>query len=222
MTGGAAHDEASVLVLISGRGSNMRALIEHGRDGAMGCRVTQVLSDRPDAAGLRTARELGVPAEAIPAASWTDRAAYDRALGDAIERRSPALIAMAGFMRVLSGEFVARFAGRMLNIHPSLLPKFPGLHTHRRALAAGEREHGATVHFVTEQLDAGPAVLQSRIDVRAGEDEAGLARRVLDREHLIYPLAVRWYCEGRLRCRDGRAWFDGAPLAAPLRYEDLP
>lgn len=211
-----------MLVLISGRGSNMRALIESGRDGAMGCRVTQVFSDRADAAGLQTARDLGVPAAALPARQWADRAAYDRALGDAIERCSPALIAMAGFMRVLSGEFVARFAGRMLNIHPSLLPKFPGLHTHRRALEAGEHEHGATVHFVTEQLDAGPAVLQARVAVRAGEQEAALAQRVLACEHRIYPLAVRWYCEGRLRCRDGRAWLDGAPLAGPLRYEELP
>ncbi len=210
---------AAVVVLISGRGSNMRALIEGSRDPAMGYRVVQVFADKPQAPGLAVARELGVPAEALAADAWPQRAAYDQALGEAIERRQPALIAMAGFMRILSAPFIARFAGRMLNIHPSLLPKYPGLHTHRRALAAGEREHGATVHFVTEVLDAGPPVLQARVPVHAGDSEDSLAARVLQCEHRIYPLAVHWYAAGRLRCQGDRAWLDGRALEGPMQAD---
>jgi phosphoribosylglycinamide formyltransferase-1 len=125
-------------------------------------------------------------------------------------------------MRILSAQFVARFAGRIINIHPSLLPKYPGLHTHRRVLEAGEREHGATVHFVTEELDGGPPIVQARIAVDPQDDEARLAARVQAEEHRIYPLAVRWYCEGRLRCRDGRAWLDGNALQSPVSFADVP
>ncbi len=210
----------AVVVLISGRGSNMQALIEASRDPALRFRVARVFSDKASAPGLEAARRLGVPAEALVAAG-RERADFDRELAERIEREQPALIAMAGFMRILSAPFIERFAGRMLNIHPSLLPRYPGLRTHARALAAGDREHGATVHFVTETLDGGPAVLQARVPVRADDDEARLAARVLACEHRIYPLAVRWFCEGRLRQHAGRAWFDGAPLDAPLQYEDL-
>ncbi len=150
---------------------------------------------------------LGVPAQALDAAGTADRAAYDRTLAAAIGECSPSLIVLAGFMRILSAPFVARFAGRILNIHPSLLPKFPGLHTHRRALEAHEAEHGATVHFVTEQLDGGPPIIQARVAVRPDDDEASLAARVQAQEHRIYPLAVRWFCEGRLR-------FDRRPSVA--------
>jgi phosphoribosylglycinamide formyltransferase 1 len=127
---------------------------------------------------------------------------------------------LAGFMRILSAEFVNRFAGRILNIHPSLLPKYPGLHTHRRVLQAHDKEHGATVHFVTEQLDGGPAVIQARIAVAAQDDEASLAARVQAQEHRIYPLAVRWYCEGRLRCEGGHAWLDGRMLHGPVQFTE--
>ncbi len=210
-----------VVVLISGRGSNMRALIEHSRRPDSPYTVTRVLSDRAEAAGLRIAAELGVAAQALEADPGTDRATYDRHLADAIAQGSPSLIALAGFMRILSPAFVREFEGRILNIHPSLLPLYPGLHTHRRVLAAGEREHGATVHYVTAELDRGPAVIQARIEVRPDDDESSLAQRVRVQEHRLYPLAVRWHCEGRLRCVDGTAWFDSVPLHAPLQLADL-
>jgi phosphoribosylglycinamide formyltransferase-1 len=177
-----------------------------------------VFSDKPDAAGLALARDLGVPAQALAAAGTTDRTAYDRALAAAIQIYSPSLIVLAGFMRILSAQFVRDFAGKILNVHPSLLPKFPGLHTHRRALEAHEAEHGATVHFVTERLDGGPPVIQARIAVTANDDEASLAARVQAQEHRIYPLAVRWFCEGRLRYEAGCAWLDGRLLREPVQF----
>jgi len=204
---------APVVVLISGRGSNMRALIE--RSAGAPYRIAAVIADRADAGGLATARTLGVPAEAVAASG---REAREAALARAIDAQQPALVALAGFMRVLSPAFVAHYAGRMLNIHPSLLPRHPGLDTHRRALEAHDREHGATVHFVTEVLDAGPAVLQARIAIEPQDDVERLAARVLALEHRIYPLAVRWFCTGRLVLRDARAWLDGAPLATPVCY----
>jgi phosphoribosylglycinamide formyltransferase-1 len=211
-----------VLVMISGRGSNMLALIEAGlADPNSGYRVAGVLSDRADAAGLAAAARLGVPTAAIPAGAAADRPAYDRLLAAEIERFAPRLIALAGFMRILGPDLVRAYEGRILNIHPSLLPEFPGLHTHRRALEAGRREHGATVHFVTAELDAGPAVLQGRVPIRPGDDEASLARRVLEVEHKIYPLALRWYCEGRLRWRDRGAWLDGKELDKPIQFNNL-
>ena len=214
-------DPCSVLVLISGRGSNLRSLIDRSRDPGSAYRVAAVLSDRADAGGLAIAAQAGIETEVLESRPGTDRDAYGRALAATIARRAPDLIALAGFMRILSAGFVAAYAGRILNIHPSLLPEYPGLHTHRRALAAGDAEHGATVHFVTAALDAGPAVIQARLAVLAGEAEERLAARVLALEHRIYPLAVRWYGEGRLACRDGRAWLDDQPLAEPLRLECL-
>lgn len=195
----------------------MRAIIERSRDAAEPYTVTQVLSDNADAAGLDAARALGVPAAAVIPAGL-DRVAYDARLSAAIRDCSPSLIVLAGFMRILSARFVDEFCGRILNIHPSLLPKYPGLHTHRRVLAAGEPQHGATVHFVTEQLDGGPAVIQGRVDVAADDDEAGLAARVQILEHKIYPLAVRWFCAGRLRYDAGRAWLDGRLLDQPVQF----
>jgi phosphoribosylglycinamide formyltransferase-1 len=206
------------VILISGRGSNMRALLEASRRPDSTFEVSAVLSDRADAAGLEVARRFDVPASAIVAAKGANRIDYDRALAAAIAPYSPALVALAGFMRILSAEFVRAFAGRLLNIHPSLLPNHPGLHTHRRVLAAGDAMHGATVHFVSEQLDAGPAVLQATVAV-GGADEADLAARVLRAEHQIYPLAVGWYCAGRLRYADGRAWLDGSPLSRPVQWD---
>ena len=197
----------------------MRALIEQSREAGAPYSVRQVFSDKPDAAGLAVARDLGVPAQALTAKS-ADRAAYDAELAAAIDDCSPSLIVLAGFMRILSARFVADFAGRILNIHPSLLPKFPGLHTHRRALEAHEQQHGATVHFVTERLDAGPAIIQARVAVAANDDEASLAARVQAQEHRIYPLAVRWFCEGRLHYRAGCAWLDGRVLREPVQFTD--
>jgi phosphoribosylglycinamide formyltransferase-1 len=237
-----------IVILISGRGGNMRALIERSRDAGAPYTVSKVFSDKADAAGLEVARGLGVPAQALSPAGMahltdlathtdlsarsdpptridlptradpTARAAYDAALAAAVKECSPSLVVLAGFMRILSPQFVADFAGRMLNIHPSLLPKYPGLHTHRRVLQAREAEHGATVHFVTEQLDGGPPVIQARIAVTAADDEASLAARVQTLEHRIYPLAVRWFCEGRLRCENGRAWLDDRALNEPVHF----
>jgi len=202
----------------------MRALVERSRDPAMGYQVSAVLSDNPAAAGLALARDLGVAARALaPAAAPdrdADRAAYERELTAVIDEYAPSMIVLAGFMRILSAQFVARYAGRMLNIHPSLLPEFPGLHTHRRALEAHETQHGATVHFVTEQLDGGAPVIQARVTVEPGDDENSLAARVQAQEHRIYPLAVRWYCTGRLRYAQGRAWLDGTALSGPVQFGD--
>lgn len=214
-------DACSVLILISGRGSNMRSLIERSHDPESAYRVGAVLSDRADAGGLAIAAKSGIETAVLAPGPGADRDRYGRDLAAAVARRTPDLIALAGFMRILSPAFVAEYAGRILNIHPSLLPKYPGLHTHRRALAAGDAEHGATVHFVTAELDAGPAVIQARLAVAPDEVEERLAARVLALEHRIFPLAVHWYGEGRLACRGGRAWFDGRALAAPLRLERL-
>lgn len=202
----------------------MRALAEQSRDPAMGYRIAAVLSDQADAPGLGVARALGLPARALPGPARGSgaerRAAYEAELAAAIDAVAPALIVLAGFMRVLSGPFVARYAGRILNIHPSLLPKYPGLDTHRRVIEAGDAWHGATVHFVTAALDAGPAVIQARVPVAPEDDAERLAARVQVLEHRIYPLAVHWFCTGRLRLGEGRAWLDGEALSGPRLYHE--
>ncbi len=205
-----------VVVLVSGRGSNLRAIDARIAAGELPARILAVLSDREDAAALAWAAERGLATGAVPQRQYADRAAFDAALGNVIAGYAPALVVLAGFMRILGAPLVERFAGRMLNIHPSLLPKYPGLHTHRRVLEAGDAEHGASVHFVTTELDGGPVVLQARVPVLPGDDEAMLAQRVLVQEHRIYPLAIRWFAEGRLRFDGGVVRFDGRPLAAPL------
>jgi phosphoribosylglycinamide formyltransferase-1 len=205
-----------VVVLVSGRGSNLRAIDARIAAGELPARILAVLSDREDAAALAWAAERGLATGAVPQRQYADRAAFDAALGNVIAGYAPALVVLAGFMRILGAPLVERFAGRMLNIHPSLLPKYPGLHTHRRVLEAGDAEHGASVHFVTTELDGGPVVLQARVPVLPGDDEAMLAQRVLVQEHRIYPLAIRWFAEGRLCVDGGVVRFDGRPLAAPL------
>jgi len=199
----------------------MRALIERSQAADAAYCVASVISDRTDAGGLEAAAQLGVEARALPRATGSERADYDRLLAATISGYSPALIVLAGFMRILSAEFVARFAGRILNIHPSLLPKYAGLHTHRRVLEAREAEHGVTVHFVTAELDGGPPVLQARVPVLPGDTEATLNERVLVQEHIIYPLAVNWFCQGRLRCEAGKARLDGRLLSEPVQISDL-
>jgi phosphoribosylglycinamide formyltransferase 1 len=210
----------SIVILISGRGSNMRALIEHARLPGSAYSVARVFSDQASAAGLQTAEELGVAAQAIVCPKGTTRADYDALLAAAIDKHSPTLLVLAGFMRILSPGFVQRYSDRILNIHPSLLPKYAGLHTHQRALEARDAEHGATVHFVTEELDGGPPIIQARVAIAAGDTEASLAARVQIQEHLIYPLAVDWFCQGRLRCKAGQAWLDGRTLSNPIQYGD--
>ena len=199
----------------------MRALIEHSHAGDSAYSVAAVIADRSDAGGLEIARHLNVAARALPPPKDMNRGAYDGVLASAIEEYAPSLIVLAGFMRILSPQFVERFAGKILNIHPSLLPKYAGLHTHRRALEAREPEHGVTVHFVSEQLDGGPPVLQARVPIMPGDTEASLSQRVLIQEHVIYPLAVNWFCQGRLRCAAGKAWLDGRPLDEPVQISDV-
>ncbi|MBP6105849.1 MAG: phosphoribosylglycinamide formyltransferase [Steroidobacteraceae bacterium] len=205
-----------VVVLVSGRGSNLRAIAARAAAGELAVRIEAVVSDRADAGALEWARARGIVTSVLSPRDFADREAYGRALGDIVESHAPQLVVLAGFMRILSDEFVLRFSGRMLNIHPSLLPRYAGLHTHRRALGAGDREHGASVHFVTPELDGGPVVLQARVPIVAGDDEASLAARVLREEHVIYPRCIGWFAAGRLAFRDGAAWLDGKRLDAPV------
>lgn len=195
-----------ILILISGRGSNMEAIIRAG----LPAEIAAVVSNRADAAGLEFSAKSGIPAQVVDEREFPSREAFEGALADAIDRRSPDLIALAGFMRVLGADFVRRHSGRMVNIHPSLLPAFPGLHTHRRALQEGVKLHGCTVHFVTPQVDHGPIIVQAAVPVHAGDSEASLAARVLRQEHRIYPLALRWFVEGRLVVEDGVVRVNGA------------
>lgn len=194
----------SIVILISGRGSNMLSLLDAVDSGSLPVRVAAVLSNRGDAPGLKTAAARGVPTRVVDHRTFASREAFDAALAGVIDSLAPDLVLLAGFMRILSDGFVQHFAGRLINIHPSLLPSFPGLHTHRRALAEGVRLHGCTVHFVTPSLDHGPIIVQAAVPVLDGDDEASLAARVLAQEHRVYALAVRWFVEGRLKVIDGR------------------
>lgn len=205
-----------VVVLVSGRGSNLRVIAGEASSGRLPVDIRAVVSDREDAPGIAWARDAGLHCATLSPRAYESRAEYDAALGSLVASHDPGLVILAGFMRILGPEFVDRYAGRMLNIHPSLLPKYRGLHTHRRALEAHDREHGASVHFVTRELDGGPVVLQARVPVRDGDDEASLAARVLEQEHRIYPRTIEWFATGRLALREGRAWLDGRPLASPL------
>lgn len=197
-----------IVILISGRGSNLDAMLQAQAAGELPVEIAAVVSNRADAGGLATAAAAGIPIRVIDHRGYPDRESYDRALAAEIDACAPDLVVLAGFMRILSDTFVRRYEGRLLNIHPSLLPAFPGLHTHRQALQEGVCIHGCSVHFVTPQLDHGPLVVQAAVPVLPGDDEQTLAARVLSEEHRIYPAAVRWFAEGRLRLRDGRAQLD--------------
>jgi phosphoribosylglycinamide formyltransferase 1 len=192
-----------IVILISGRGSNMEALVRECALEEWPARVVAVVSNRPDASGLQFAKAQGIDDVVVDHRAFADRAAFDEALARAVDAYQPDLVVLAGFLRILGDDFVRRYEGRLLNIHPSLLPAFTGLHTHRRALEQGCKLAGATVHFVTSQLDHGPIVIQAAVPVLAGDDEAALAARVLAREHVIYPRAVRWFIEGALSLVDG-------------------
>lgn len=194
----------NIVILISGRGSNMISIAEACLRDRWRARIAAVISNRADAAGLEAARELGLPTEVVESRGRADREAFDQELAQRIEAHHPAVVALAGYMRILSPSFVDRFAGRLVNIHPSLLPAFPGLDTHRRALEAGVRAHGATVHLVTHALDDGPIIGQALVPVLETDDEAALADRVLEAEHRLYPDCVRWLAEGRLEVRGRR------------------
>jgi phosphoribosylglycinamide formyltransferase-1 len=193
-----------IVVLISGQGSNMQALVQASRAERWPAEVVAVVSNRPQAGGLAVAASLGVPTQVVDHRAFGSREAFDAELARAIDGHAPDLVLLAGFMRVLTGGFVQRYQGRMLNIHPSLLPVFPGLHTHRRALEAGCRVAGATVHYVSAEVDHGPIVIQAAVPVLPGDDEAALQARVLAAEHRIYPRAARWFVHGRLQVAAGR------------------
>ncbi len=194
----------NLVILISGRGSNMQAIVQACAVEGWDARVAAVISNRPDAAGLAFAQSQGVPTQVVDHKAYPSREAFDQALGDAIAQHAPDVVALAGFMRILTPAFVQRFEGRMINVHPSLLPAFPGLHTHERALQAGCQVAGATVHFVTADLDHGPIIAQAVVPVHADDTPDTLAQRVLRQEHLMVPCAVRWALEGQLRVSDDR------------------
>ena len=210
----------SIVVLISGSGSNLQALIDRSLQ-QQHYAVTAVISNQPDAYGLERARNAGIDPICINHTDYPDRESFEDALCKQIDQYKPDLLALAGFMRILTPSFVQHYQGRALNIHPSLLPAYRGLHTHRRVLEAGDAVHGCSVHFVTDELDGGPLIIQSRVPVLDGDTEEVLAARVLKDEHIIYPLVVNWYAQGRLRLQDHTVCFDGRSLLQPFVLQEL-
>ena len=208
----------SAAVLISGSGTNLQAFIDEVAAGQLELDLSVVLSNRPDAAGLERARNANITVECVRHQDYAQRTLYDAALVEMLDRYQPDMIILAGFMRILTDTFVNHFSGRVLNIHPSLLPKFPGLDTHQRAIDDGEECHGSTVHFVTAELDGGPAIMQGRVPVMPDDSATTLAARVLAVEHRIYPEAVRLFAAGRIECREGAAWLDGKRLSEPVQW----
>lgn len=211
-----------VVVLISGNGSNLQSMIDGQASGDLPIDIRAVISNRPNAFGLERARRAGITAEVLDHRGFDSREHYDAALLERVEAYAPGLVVLAGFMRILTPTFVGPMQGRLINVHPSLLPAFRGLHTHERALEAGVEEHGCSVHFVIPELDAGPVIVQARVPVHPDDTPETLARRVQVQEHRIYPLAVRWIAEGRVRMDDHQLLFDGKPRHAPpvVRAED--
>lgn len=199
----------NLVILISGRGSNMQAIVEAAQAEKWPVKIAAVISNRADAAGLEYAAAKGIATAVVVSKNYPDRAEFDAALQAEIDRYAPDLVVLAGFMRILTAPFVEHYNGRMMNIHPSLLPSFPGLATHQQALSFGVKVHGATVHFVTADLDHGPIVTQAAVPVLPGDTEHSLGERVLQQEHIIYPRAVRWFIEGRLKIADGRVEVSG-------------
>lgn len=215
-------EAARIAVLISGQGRNLQAIARACSRGTIAGQIVSVISNRADAPGLKFAADLGIATQVLPHVDYPSREAFDAALAEALEAARPDMILLAGFMRVLTADFVRRYAGRLLNIHPSLLPRHPGLHTHRRALEAGDTEHGATVHFVTEDLDGGPRIIQGGVRVHGDDSPETLSDRVmLEVELKIYPQAVAWMARGELRCERGRAVLRGRRLDHPLGLDDL-
>ncbi len=198
-----------VVVLISGSGSNLQALIDAASSHYT---IASVISNNADAFGLQRANQAGIPTMVIDHREFASRKEFDLALQEAIDTISPDLLVLAGFMRILGADFVNHFAGRIINIHPSLLPKFQGTHTHERALEAGEKEHGASVHFVTEDLDGGPVIAQEKVAILSDDTAVLLKQRVLEKEHILYPRVVDWFAQGRLKMSNGAAWFDEQAL----------
>lgn len=210
-----------IVVLISGSGTNLQSLLDAIARGEVPGQIAAVISNRADARGLERAQRAGIPIEVIDHRAFESREAFDAALMARIDAYAPGLVVLAGFMRILTDGFVRHYLGRMLNIHPSLLPDYRGTNTHARALADQVREHGASVHFVTPELDGGPVIVQARVPVHTEDTPERLAARVLEQEHRLYPLAVKWFCEGRVRLEGERVLFDGRALERPVRLEHL-
>lgn len=204
------------VVLISGRGSNLSAILKAAQSPEYPALVAGVVANKADAPGLQLARDAGIPVSVVLNTDYADRVSYDQALQQAVDAYAPDLVILAGFMRILTPGFVAHYADKMINIHPSLLPSFTGLHTHQRALDAGVRLHGCTVHFVTAELDHGPIIAQAAVNVLDGDDARSLAARVLAVEHQLYPQVIRWFAEGRLRIQGQRVHIDGLAVVADL------
>jgi phosphoribosylglycinamide formyltransferase (EC 2.1.2.2) len=202
------------VVLISGNGSNLQAIIDACEQKRINGTLRAVFSNKADAYGLERAREAGIATHALTASQFPSREAFDRELMQEIDAYAPDVVILAGYMRILSPDFVAHYQGRLLNIHPSLLPKYPGLNTHRQVLENGDEEHGTSVHFVTDELDGGPVILQAKVPVFEGDNEDDVTERVQAQEHAIYPLVVSWFVDGRLEMHDGTAWLDGLQLPA--------
>jgi len=212
--------DCNIVVLISGTGSNLQAIIDGVERGRIDADIRAVISNRADAKGLIKATAHGIECSVLDHRQFADRESFDQALMADIDQYQPDLIVLAGFMRILSDAFIAHFQDRMINIHPSLLPHFRGLDTHQRALDAGHRQHGCSVHFVTRELDGGPVVIQAAVDIEPGDTAESLAARVQQREHIILPLAVQWFAEGRLRCKNDRVILDGKELEQPLLWSE--
>lgn len=204
-----------LVVLISGGGSNLQAILNGCSDGTLAASVVAVISNRPQVMGLQRAAKAGSLAITLDHTDFQQRADFERQLAQHIDRQEPDLVVLAGFMRIFSPAFVSRYLGTMINIHPSLLPKYPGLNTHERALAAGDTRAGASVHFVTAELDGGPLIAQTEVDILPTDQPADLNRRVLMAEHRLYPAVIAWFCEGRLSWHDNHAWLDGKKLQGP-------
>ena len=201
-----------IVVLISGSGSNLQALIDQSLQGLIDVDIRAVISNKKEAYGLLRAQSVGIPTAVLDHKDYLTREAFDAALQQTIDQYSPELVVLAGFMRILTDQFTQHYEGKMLNIHPSLLPLFKGLNTHQRVIDAGSQEHGVSVHFVSAELDAGAVIIQAKTDVMADDNAATLATKVHALEHIIYPLAVKWFSESRLTYRDGKAWLDGQQL----------
>ena len=204
----------NIVVLVSGSGSNLQAIMDACEQQKINGTISAVFSNKAEAFGLERAREAGIPAFSLLPADYPSREVFDDQLIKEIDVWKPDVIVLAGYMRILSPSFVDHYTGRLLNIHPSLLPKYPGLHTHRQVLENGDQEHGTSVHFVTEELDGGPIILQAKIPVFPEDEESDIIARILHQEHAIYPLVISWFVDGRLAMRNNTAWLDGTSLPA--------
>lgn len=203
-----------VVVLISGGGTNLQAIIDGQSNGELPIKIAAVISNKPNVKGLQRAADANIETAVVDHKQFDSRESFDAALQAKIDEHAPQLVVLAGFMRILTPEFTAHYAGKMLNIHPSLLPKYQGLHTHQRAIDAGDKIHGVTVHFVTAELDGGPAAIQAEVNISSDDTADTLAQKVQVQEHIIYPLAVKWFAEKRLEMKGNEAWLDGTPLPA--------